>query len=200
MLALLAILVVIVFIFHLISTTFPNFVNLAAIFTAFAYIYALFIVLASFKKHEDRFVFLNLFLATLIMPGAVELASEMGYGYPASVMVWLTTFFVIGLISLIFSLKRMEKYELSIFFAFLIVLNGMNAYYWAKLNKVEFEPYNLVIAYGDTMIKSLTFFYKSFLNVCYHPTYLFYLKGEEQIFIAPFFVLLFAITFMLRRI
>lgn len=57
MFILFAILVAIVLEFHLISLSFPVFINLAAIFTAFVYIYALFVVLASFKEHEDRFIF-----------------------------------------------------------------------------------------------------------------------------------------------
>jgi len=197
---LLIILIGVVLILHFISLFLPVLINLAAIFTVFVYIYALFVVLASFKEHEDRFVFLNLYLATLVMPGSVELATELGYGYPTNIMVWLTTFFVVGLIALIFSLRKMEKYELIMFSAFLIILNAMNTFFWVKFENVQFELSNLLIAYYNTAIKSALFFYSSFLNMCYDPSYIFYLKGEEQIFIVPFFILLSTIILMLRKI
>ncbi|RLI75554.1 hypothetical protein DRO97_03030 [Archaeoglobales archaeon] len=200
MFMLLIILIGVVLILHFISLFLPVLINLAAIFTVFVYIYALFVVLASFKEHEDRFVFLNLYLATLVMPGSVELATELGYGYPTNIMVWLTTFFVVGLIALIFSLRKMEKYELIMFSAFLIILNAMNTFFWVKFENVQFELSNLLIAYYNTAIKSALFFYSSFLNMCYDPSYIFYLKGEEQIFIVPFFILLSTIILMLRKI
>ena len=184
----LALLISIAGVFHLMGIH-----SIGALFTGISLVYGMVIGYLSIKELPDKFFFANTYFLTFTLPGSIQISHSLGYTFPLNVIVWFTSYFAGGLILWVFFLWRKLDREILLFFLiFLFCLSIINFFTWANVNGV---------LYPELIVRSFRFFYRSFINFCLAPEFIFMTEDiSVQIFIAPFIFLIVSLFVLVKKL
>jgi hypothetical protein len=176
-------------VFHLMGIT-----AIGAIFTGITIIYGSVVGYLSIDKLSDKFFFMNVYLLTFTLPGSVELSHQMDFHFPVNIIVWLTSYFAGGVILLvIFAWRKLERDILFFFLSFIVALSVINFFSWFNID----DSYT----YVGMLTQSFNFLWKSFVNFCLNPEFIF--RSDDvsvQIMVAPFILLVIFVFILIKKL
>jgi len=185
----LALLISIAGVFHLMGIH-----SIGALFAGITLLYGVVVGYLSIDRISDKFFFVNIYVLTFTLPGAVQLSHTLGHPFPINIIVWFTSYFAGGLLVWAFFIwRRLDREILVFFLLFLVCLSIINFFSWANINKV--------FSYPDTILMSFRFFYLSFINFCLNPEFIFLTDDVSvQVFIGPFIFLIVSLFVLVKKL